>query len=82
MDADFDVRSGAQLLDRLMKDIVTESGPALEERQQGARGSPGFHLSAFIPLLQERILIKVCHHEGGPIRGGQIVKEAWLSIHH
>ncbi|KAK2189817.1 hypothetical protein NP493_96g09005 [Ridgeia piscesae] len=43
-DPDQNVRSGAELLDRLMKDIVTESSV--------------FNLVAFIPLLRERIYSK------------------------
>lgn len=43
-DTDGNVRNGSELLDRLMKDIVTES--AL------------FNIPAFIPLLRERIYTK------------------------
>ncbi len=43
-DMDVDVKSGAQLLDRLIKDIVTES--------------EAFDVERFIPLLRERIRIK------------------------
>eukprot|EP01083_Nonionella_stella_P286811 976219_1 len=43
-DVDMDVKNGAQLLDRLVKDIVTECDM--------------FDIDGFIPLLQERIRIK------------------------
>jgi len=43
-DVDSDVKSGAQLLDRLMKDIVTES--------------EAFDVIKFMPLLRERIKIR------------------------
>lgn len=43
-DVDIDVKNGAQLLDRLIKDVVTESD--------------SFELEKFIPLLRERVLIK------------------------
>lgn len=43
-DVDLDVKNGAQLLDRLLKDVVTES--------------ENFAISKFIPLLKERIRIK------------------------
>eukprot|EP00474_Spongospora_subterranea_P009005 CRZ09463.1 hypothetical protein [Spongospora subterranea] len=43
-DPDGDVRNGASLLDRLMKDIVTESDM--------------FDITTFIPLLQDRMQIK------------------------
>ena len=43
-DVDVDVKNGAQLLDRLIKDVVTESD--------------SFDLEKFIPLLRERVLIK------------------------
>lgn len=43
-DVDLDVKSGAQLLDRLMKDVVTESEHV--------------DLGSFIPLLGERIKIR------------------------
>ncbi|KAG8226294.1 hypothetical protein J437_LFUL002733 [Ladona fulva] len=41
-DPDHNVKSGAELLDRLMKDIVTESGTP-------------FDLASFIPMLRERV---------------------------
>eukprot|EP00536_Pseudo-nitzschia_multiseries_P005965 jgi/Psemu1/296073/fgenesh1_pm.121_\ len=41
-DVDLDVKNGAQLLDRLIKDIVTESDRA-------------FHVDQFLPLLQKYI---------------------------
>jgi hypothetical protein len=40
-DPDLNVKNGAQLLDRLLKDIVTESA--------------SFQLDRFVPLLQERV---------------------------
>ena len=43
-DSDIDVKNGAQLLDRLLKDLVTESEQ--------------FEIDKFIPLLKERIRIK------------------------
>jgi len=43
-DADVDVRSAAQLLDRLVKDVVTECA--------------AFDVERFIPLLRERIRLK------------------------
>ena len=43
-DTDIDVKNGAQLLDRLIKDLVTES--------------EAFDVDKFIPLLKERIRIK------------------------
>ena len=43
-DSDIDVKNGAQLLDRLIKDLVTESEQ--------------FDVDRFIPLLKERIRIK------------------------
>ena len=43
-DSDIDVKNGAQLLDRLLKDLVTES--------------EAFDVDKFIPLLKERIRIK------------------------
>lgn len=43
-DSDDDVKNGAQLLDRLLKDVVTESD--------------SFSVERFIPLLRERIRIK------------------------
>ncbi|XP_067003163.1 protein VAC14 homolog [Anabrus simplex] len=43
-DPDQNVKNGSELLDRLMKDIVTES--------------PSFDLVAFMPLLRERIYTK------------------------
>jgi vacuole morphology and inheritance protein 14 len=43
-DVDIDVKNGAQLLDRLIKDVVTESET--------------FDVDKFIPLLRERIRIK------------------------
>lgn len=43
-DTDEDVKNGAQLLDRLLKDVVTES--------------EAFNVEKFIPLLRERINIK------------------------
>ncbi|XP_071785625.1 protein VAC14 homolog [Asterias amurensis] len=42
-DPDINVKNGSELLDRLMKDIVTES--------------PKFDLVAFVPLLRERIYV-------------------------
>jgi vacuole morphology and inheritance protein 14 len=42
-DSDINVKNGAQLLDRLIKDIVTESR--------------GFDIERFIPLLQERVYV-------------------------
>uniref|UniRef100_A0A1A9WPG6 THAP-type domain-containing protein n=1 Tax=Glossina brevipalpis TaxID=37001 RepID=A0A1A9WPG6_9MUSC len=44
-DNDHTVRDGSELLDRLLKDIVTES-------------SQSFKMEAFIPLLKERIYVK------------------------
>lgn len=44
-DSDQMVKDGSELLDRLLKDIVTES-------------SQNFNLEAFIPLLKERIYVK------------------------
>ncbi|XP_030376213.1 protein VAC14 homolog isoform X2 [Scaptodrosophila lebanonensis] len=44
-DSDQTVKGGSELLDRLLKDIVTES-------------SQTFNLEAFIPLLRERIYVK------------------------
>lgn len=44
-DSDQMVKDGSELLDRLLKDIVTES-------------SQTFNLEAFIPLLKERIYVK------------------------
>ncbi|KAL9897553.1 protein VAC14 homolog [Glossina fuscipes fuscipes] len=44
-DNDQTVRDGSELLDRLLKDIVTES-------------SQSFKMEAFIPLLKERIYVK------------------------
>ena len=64
------VRNGAELLDRLIKDIVSESAatyasilvpePAVSESQQTSleqslEVTAAFSLSQFIPLLQERI---------------------------
>ena len=49
-DTDPSVKSACELLDRLMKDIVTET------RQ--------FDLDRFIPLLRERILVKNCTQRG------------------
>ena len=43
-DTDIDVKNGAQLLDRLIKDLVTES--------------ESFEVEKFIPLLRERIKIR------------------------
>ena len=43
-DVDIDVKNGAQLLDRLIKDVVTET--------------EGFDVKKFIPLLKERIKIR------------------------
>ena len=43
-DTDIDVKNGAQLLDRLIKDLVTESD--------------SFEVEKFIPLLRERIKIR------------------------
>ncbi len=40
-DPDLNVKSGAELLDRLLKDVVTESA--------------AFDVTAFMPLLRERI---------------------------
>lgn len=42
-DSDINVKNGAQLLDRLIKDIVTENR--------------GFDIERFIPLLQERVYV-------------------------
>lgn len=44
-DSDQMVKDGSELLDRMLKDIVTES-------------SQNFNLEAFIPLLKERIYVK------------------------
>mmetsp|Transcript_717 Transcript_717/g.1057 ORF Transcript_717/g.1057 Transcript_717/m.1057 type:complete len:705 (-) Transcript_717:240-2354(-) len=44
MDLDMDVKNGAQLLDRLTKDVVAET--------------ESFHVEKFIPLLRERIRVK------------------------
>jgi len=53
-DVDQSVRTGVDLLDRLLKDIVSEQQPVQEDQE----ADPGlFTLRRFIPLLSERLIV-------------------------
>lgn len=66
-DSELSVKNGAELLDRLVKDIVSESASAFvsvlnrpsEEaaKEQGETTKTAFSLAEFIPLLQDRITV-------------------------
>lgn len=63
-DTELSVKNGAELLDRLIKDIVSESAASYvsilnppKDDDEASRDQRAFKLPAFIPLLQERIFV-------------------------
>ncbi|KAJ5679782.1 Protein VAC14 [Penicillium macrosclerotiorum] len=84
-DSEMSVKNGAELLDRLVKDIVTESAASyvsvlqLSEKQRADLNDlddtelpTAFSLPAFIPLLKDRI------HVIGPLTRSFLV--SWLNL--